>query len=146
MTTTFEFFWKIDRVKTSTLIQKSSTSELSSRFFGRLKIFRYFIFRRWCLRSGDFSCRFFSLFVFCKKQIGSVGTQCHMCVSFWDFGWGALLSPKRSYLAFDRGGQTGPPRSNDFFFGVADDTSAADDTGQHSFLEVFGTLFMRYTL
>ena len=34
---------------------------------------------------------------------------------------------KRSFVTFDRGGQTGPPRSNDFFFGAADDTRAADD-------------------
>ena len=34
---------------------------------------------------------------------------------------------KRSCLAFDRGGQTGPPRSNAFFFGAVDDTGAADD-------------------
>ena len=45
-----------------------------------------------------------------------------------NFGWGALpprpaeLCPprtppplKRSFVTFDRGGQTGPPRSNDFF-------------------------------
>ena len=30
-------------------------------------------------------------------------------------------SLKRSSLAFDRGGQTGPPRSNALFFGAADD-------------------------
>ena len=53
---------------------------------------------------------------------------------FFGFGWGALLSRprgfwlgqtpplKRSFVTFDRGGQTGPPRSNDFFFGAADDT------------------------
>ena len=29
--------------------------------------------------------------------------------------------PKRSSLAFDRGGQTTPPRSNAFLFGAADD-------------------------
>ena len=34
---------------------------------------------------------------------------------------------KRSFVTFDRGGQTGPPRSNDFFFGAADDTRAADN-------------------
>ena len=34
---------------------------------------------------------------------------------------------KRSFVTFDRGGQTGPPRSNYFFFGAADDTCAADD-------------------
>ena len=27
--------------------------------------------------------------------------------------------PKRSFVTFDRGGQTGPPRSNDFFFCAA---------------------------
>ena len=60
------------------------------------------------------------------------------------FGWGALppqtpqflaggakppQTPplKRSFVTFDRGGQTGPPRSNDFFFGAADDTRASDD-------------------
>ena len=59
------------------------------------------------------------------------------------FGWGALPPrppgfwlggqspprppPERPSLAFDRGGQTGPPRSNNFFFGAADDTRAADD-------------------
>ena len=37
------------------------------------------------------------------------------------------LPPKRSFVTFDRGGQTGPPRSNDFLFGAADDTRAADD-------------------
>ena len=34
---------------------------------------------------------------------------------------------KRSFVTFDRGGQTGPPRSNDFFFGAADDMRAADE-------------------
>ena len=34
---------------------------------------------------------------------------------------------KRSFVTFDRGGQTGPPRSNDFFFGAADDTRPAAD-------------------
>ena len=34
---------------------------------------------------------------------------------------------KRSFVTFDRGGQTGPPRSNAFFVGAADDTGAADD-------------------
>ena len=47
------------------------------------------------------------------------------------FGWGAKAPPdpplERSFVTFDRGGQTGPPRSNDFFFGAADDTRAADD-------------------
>ena len=58
------------------------------------------------------------------------------------FGWGALppdpwflaggVKPpdpplKRSFVTVDRGGETGPPRSNDFFFGAADDTGAADD-------------------
>ena len=47
-------------------------------------------------------------------------------------GWGGKPPPgppplKRSFFTFDRGGQTGPPRSNDFFFGAADDTRAADD-------------------
>ena len=51
-----------------------------------------------------------------------------------NFGWGgkAPSGPplKRSFVTFDRGGQTGPPRSNDFFFGAADDTRAADDRPQ----------------
>ena len=63
-----------------------------------------------------------------------------------NFGWGALpprppgfwlggQSPprpplKRSFATFDRGGQTGPPRSNDFFFGAADDTRAALTSGR----------------
>ena len=39
---------------------------------------------------------------------------------------------KRSFVTFDRGGQTGPPRSNDFFFGAADDTRAARTSGRTS--------------
>ena len=50
------------------------------------------------------------------------------------FGWGAKAPPdpslKRSFVTFDRGGQTGPPRSNDFFFGAADDTRAARTSGR----------------
>ena len=50
------------------------------------------------------------------------------------FGWGGKVPPdpplKRSFVTFDRGGQTGPPRSNDFFFGAADDTGAARTSGQ----------------
>ena len=42
------------------------------------------------------------------------------------------LLPKRSFVTFDRGGQTGPPRSNDFFFGAADDTRAARTSGRTS--------------
>ena len=36
---------------------------------------------------------------------------------------------KRSFVTFDQGGQTGPPRSNDLFFGAADDTRAARTSG-----------------
>ena len=47
------------------------------------------------------------------------------------FGWGGKAPPdhplKRSFVTFDRGGQTEPPRSNDLFLGAADDTRAADD-------------------
>ena len=47
------------------------------------------------------------------------------------FGWVGKATPdplpKRSSAAFDRGGQTGPPRSNAFSSGAADDTGAADD-------------------
>ena len=35
--------------------------------------------------------------------------------------------PQRPYLAFDRGGQTGPPGSNEFFVSVTDNTGTADD-------------------
>ena len=48
------------------------------------------------------------------------------------FGWGGKAPPdpplKRSFVTFDRGGQTGPPRSNDFFFGAADDMRAGPTT------------------
>ena len=66
----------------------------------------------------------------------------------FDFGWGALPPRlpgcglgeqslprpplKWSFVTFDRGGQTGPPRSNDFFFGAADDTRAARTSGRTS--------------
>ena len=75
-----------------------------------------------------------------KKSIGSKKIQNK--IEFFDFGWGRAapqtsetngfwLDPpthtlKRSYFAFDRGGQTRPPRSNDVF-GAADGTGAADD-------------------
>ena len=39
---------------------------------------------------------------------------------------GAKPPLKRSFVTFDRGGQMRPPRSNDFCFGAADDTRAAD--------------------
>ena len=39
---------------------------------------------------------------------------------------------KRSFVTFDRGGQTGPPRSNYFFFGAADGTRAARTSGRTS--------------
>ena len=52
------------------------------------------------------------------------------------FGWGGKAPQttplKRSFVTFDRGGQTGPPRSNDFFFGAADDTRAAWTSGRTS--------------
>ena len=61
---------------------------------------------------------------------------------FFGFAWGGAApqtprflaahpprpSLKRSFVTFDRGGQTGPPRSNDFFFGAADDTGAPMST------------------
>ena len=50
------------------------------------------------------------------------------------FGWGGKAPPdpplKRSFVTFDLGGQTGPPLSNDFFFGTADDTRAARTSGR----------------
>ena len=48
---------------------------------------------------------------------------------FWLGGAGGASQtpPEHSSLAFDRGGQTGPPRSNAFFFGAADDMGAVDD-------------------
>ena len=48
----FELFSKIGRVAAMILVQKSSKSEVSSRFFGRLKIFEFKIFRRWCPGGG----------------------------------------------------------------------------------------------
>ena len=47
-----KIFQKIGRVAAMILVQNSSKSELSSRFFGRLKIFGFFIFRRWCPGGG----------------------------------------------------------------------------------------------
>ena len=51
-------------------------------------------------------------------------------------GWGGKAPPdpllKRSFVTFDRGGQTGPPRSNDFFFGAAGNTGAARTSGSTS--------------
>ena len=41
---------------------------------------------------------------------------------------GCVPSLKQSFVTFDRGGPTGPPRSNDFFFGAADDTGAPTST------------------
>ena len=54
---------------------------------------------------------------------------------FFNFGPGFLAGeakppqtpPKRSFVTFDQGSQTGPPRSTDLFPGAADDTGAADD-------------------
>ena len=50
-----------------------------------------------------------------------------------NFDWGGKAPPdpplKWSFVTFDRGGQTGPPRSNAFFFGAVDDTGAVDGTG-----------------
>ena len=43
-------------------------------------------------------------------------------------GRGGLDVTQQSFDTFDRGGQMGPPRSNDFFFGAADDTRTADDS------------------
>ena len=61
------------------------------------------------------------------------------------FGCGGVAlqtpPPKRSFLAFDQGGQTGPPRSNAFFFGAADDTGAADDRQTSDDTDVPGQLF-----
>ena len=53
---------------------------------------------------------------------------------------------KRSFVTFDRGGQTGPPRSNDFFFGAADDTRAADDrpAGRRPAGNIIGTFHYMY--
>ena len=41
---------------------------------------------------------------------------------------GAKPPLKRSFVTFDRCVQTGPPRSNYFFFGAADEKRPADDT------------------
>ena len=45
---------------------------------------------------------------------------------------GCVPHLKQSFVTFDRGGQTGPPRSNDFFFGAADDTRAARTSARTS--------------
>ena len=50
-----KIFQKIGRVAAMILVQKSSKSELSSRFFGRLKKIKkisVFCFRRWCPGGG----------------------------------------------------------------------------------------------
>ena len=56
--------------------------------------------------------------------------------SFGGVVWGGFAPPepplKRSFVTFDRGGQTGPPRSNDFFFGAADDMRATRTSGRTS--------------
>ena len=50
------------------------------------------------------------------------------------FGWGGKASSdsptKRSYLAFDRGGQAGPPQSNSFVCGAVRSSLAFDRGGQ----------------
>ena len=50
-----------------------------------------------------------------------------------NFGWGALPPRPPNFwlggLDPPLNGQTGPPRSNDFFFGAVDDTGAVADTG-----------------
>ena len=53
---------------------------------------------------------------------------------FWAvLGWGGKAPPepplKWSFVTFDRGSQTGPPRSNDLFFSAVDDKGAVDGTG-----------------
>ena len=48
--------------------------------------------------------------------------------TIFGFGWGSP-PPKRSSAAFDRGSQTGPPRSNPFFFGAVNPMGAVDGTG-----------------
>ena len=59
--------------------------------------------------------------------------QLHSFSGFFIFGFFGFgfappdPPPKRSFATFDQGGQTGPPRANDFSFGAADDTRAADD-------------------
>ena len=77
----------------------------------------------------------------CLIACYSRSTSITVCYSllFHIFGCGALpprppgfwlggFDPhKRSFAAFDRGGQTGPPRSNALIFGAADDMGAADD-------------------
>ena len=71
----------------------------------------------------------FIFFLFSKKKSVLAGGRCPPDPP--NFGWGGKAPPdpppKRSFVTFDRGGQTGPPQSNDFFFGAADDTRAADD-------------------
>ena len=88
------------------------------------------------------ACHLFASIVFVKRvlhvKIFLAGGRCPPDPPV--FGWGGKAPPdpplKRSFVAFDRGGQTGPPRSNDFFFGAADDTRAADDRPAGHYFDV----------
>ena len=93
------------------------------------------------LSSGQFFCGRGHLGSFCPGRGGGpnviVGCVPPLKWSSLAFDRGGQTGPPRSNafffgavrssLAFDRGGQTRPPRSNAFFFGAADDTGAADD-------------------
>ena len=71
---------------------------------------------------------FYIFVVFKKKDRFWLGGAAPQTLRFWAGGAKPPDPPlKRSFVTFDRGGQTGPPRSNVFFFGAADDTRAADD-------------------
>ena len=67
------------------------------------------------------ACHLFASIVFVKRvlhvKIFLAGGRCPPDPPV--FGWGGKAPPdpplKRSFVTFDRGGQTGPPRSNDFF-------------------------------
>ena len=53
------------------------------------------------------------------------------------FGWGGKAPPdpplKRSFVTFDRGGQTGPPRSNAFFSAPLTTRAPPTTPGQDDF-------------
>ena len=62
-----------------------------------------------------------------KHRLGGAGPQTPQFLAGGAKPVQTTPALKRSSAAFDRGGHTGPPRSNAFFSGAADDTGAADD-------------------
>ena len=77
----------------------------------------------WVRYQGFFFDFFFGIYACLPTQIRGSFFRNVWLPRFW-LGVQSPPDPptKRSYLAFDRGGQTGPPRSNDFVFRAAEDT------------------------